>query len=277
MILVDPSHMLLKTSPVPDTLSDTVLSIDNEMRNILESSNRTDHDKAMAYQQALQRYLTKVGQVNRRGSNLIQTNQQKVTTFNQPTQTNNNPDTLPAQSDHNKILKLEDRLLESVPSTLTKKAKLLLDHIKETTDLTWNDRGEIISNGHPVEGSNLQDLVHETVRARKLQGDPPKGWNKFSSLLRASNVPLDLIGNKSRWNIVSDEPIENVKTPVSLVKTPVSHPHSKERKSRSDQRTTSKIREGVKSKSQNRLSIRKRKTPLFWEDYVPQDGGYPKK
>ena len=260
MILVDPSHMLLKTSPVPDTLSDTVLSIDNEMRNILESSSHTDHDKAMAYQQALQRYLTKVGQVNRRGSNLVQTKQQNVTSFNQPIQTDNNPDTLPAQSDHNKISKLEDRVLESVPSTLTKKAKLLLDHIRETTDLTWNERGEIISNGDPVEGSNLQDLVHETVRARKLQGDPPKGWNTFSSLLRASNVPLDLVGNKSRWNIASDEPIESVKTPVS-------HSYSKERKSRSDQRLTSKIREGVRSKSQNRSSNRVKRTPLFWADY----------
>ena len=171
---------------------------------------------------------------------------------------NNDQDTQPVQYDHGKILKLEDRLLESVPSTLTKKAKLLLDHIKETTDLTWNERGEIISNGHLVEGSNLQDLVHETVRARKLHGDPPKGWKTFSNFLRASNVPLDLIGNKSRWNTVSHDSIENVQTPES-------HPFS--RKSRTQQTTTSKIREGIKSKSPNRSSGRAKRTPLFWANY----------
>ena len=54
MILVDPAHMLLKTSPVPDTLSDRVLGLDDEIRQILESSNMSDHEKAKAYQQSLQ-------------------------------------------------------------------------------------------------------------------------------------------------------------------------------------------------------------------------------
>ena len=207
MILVDPSHMLLKTSPVPDTLSDTVLSIDDEIRNILESSNYTDHDKASAYQQALQRYLTRVGQVNKRGPNLFPTSQQKAIQESTPVQSGDNSDNVAdGKSDkgpdvnNEKILKLEERLIQSVPVTLSKKAKLLLGHIKDTTNLTWNERGEIISNGQPVAGSNLQDLVHETVRARKHLGDAPIGWDTFSRFLRTSNVPLDLIGNKSRWN-----------------------------------------------------------------------------
>ena len=50
MILVDPSHMMLKTSPVPDPLSDAVLDIDREMKSVLARTDMTDHDKALEYQ-----------------------------------------------------------------------------------------------------------------------------------------------------------------------------------------------------------------------------------
>ena len=263
MILVDPSHMLLKTSPVPDTLSDTVLSIDDEIRNILESSNYTDHDKAAAYQQALQRYLTRVGQVNRRGPNLFPTNQQKVTPENNPVRSDNNIDNVDdgesnkiADNNNEKLLKLEERLIQSVPVTLSKKAKLLLGHIKDTTNLKWNERGEIISNGQPVAGSNLQDLVHETVRARKHLGDAPTGWDTFSHFLRTSNVPQDLIGNKSRWNLNATSETDRSRTEERVT--------AKKRDSSSWPRQTSPIKSGQRGR---RRESSRQKEPFFWLSY----------
>ena len=52
MILVDPAHVMMKTNPVPDQLTESVLTIDDEMRNILNSRGMTDHDKLKAYQKA---------------------------------------------------------------------------------------------------------------------------------------------------------------------------------------------------------------------------------
>ena len=62
MILVDPAHMLLKTSPVPDTLSESVLSLDDEIKRVLDSTHLSEHDKASAYEQTLYRYLNKARQ-----------------------------------------------------------------------------------------------------------------------------------------------------------------------------------------------------------------------
>ena len=66
MILVDPSQMMLKTSPVPDPLSDAVLDIDREMKSVLARTDMTDRDKALEYQQTLNRYLMRVNQYNKR-------------------------------------------------------------------------------------------------------------------------------------------------------------------------------------------------------------------
>ena len=66
MVLVDPTHMLLKTSPVPDTLSDSVLSLDDEIKRVLESTSLSDHDKALNYEQVLNKYLNRVDHVNSR-------------------------------------------------------------------------------------------------------------------------------------------------------------------------------------------------------------------
>ena len=197
MILVDPAHMLLKTSPVPDILSETVLSLDDEIRQVLESQTLNEHDKASVYQQTLQKYLTKVNQSNTRAlqSQPYSNNtSRQISDLNVPKE-NNTPM-------EEKTVKFEKRVVDSLPKTLQKKGGVLLDHIKDTTDLTWNDRGELIVKGQTIGGSNVSDLIHEILRARKL-GYEPKGWSIFADSLRDSNVPIDLIGNKLRWDASS--------------------------------------------------------------------------
>ena len=200
MILVDPAHVMMKTNPVPDQLTESVLTIDDEMRNILNSRGMTDHDKLKAYQNALQKYLSKVGQLAARGP--IHSNSGVKPSANAPASVDTT------------LLKMENRVVESVPETLRKKARLLLDHLKETSDLVWNDRGEIELRGETVSGSNIADLVNETVRARKMS-DEPKGWSVFARALKESNVPQELIGNKTRWlNADNSSAPRDRKTPV---------------------------------------------------------------
>ena len=54
MVLVDPTQLYVKTTPVPDSMADSVLSLDGEIKQILDSSNASVHDKVLAYQQTLQ-------------------------------------------------------------------------------------------------------------------------------------------------------------------------------------------------------------------------------
>lgn len=207
MVLVDPTHMLLKTSPVPDTLSDSVLSLDDEIKRVL-SSSLSDHDKALTYEQVLHKYLNRVDQT-RQTQNHITPNQ----TVSLPVD--------PVKSDA-KTSKLEKRVIESLPKTLQKRGGVLLDHIKDTTDMTWNERGELIVKGQTLNGTNVSDLIHEILRSRKL-GHKPEGWSIFANALKESNIPMDLIGNKARWDSTDQDlskslSLESLSTPVNRKK-----------------------------------------------------------
>ena len=181
--------MLLKTSPVPDTLSDSVLSLDDEIKRVLESTSLSDHDKALNYEQVLNKYLNRVDHVNSRHIHTPRSLNQSVG--------------LPHQDPFEKTLKLEKRIVDSLPKTLQKKGGVLLDHIKETTDMTWNERGELVVQGQTLNGTNVSDLIHEILRSRKL-GIKPEGWSVFANSLKESNIPVDLIGNKARWDSTDD-------------------------------------------------------------------------
>ena len=191
MILVDPAHMLLKTSPVPDPLSDSVLSLDDKIKRILDAPNLSEHEMGLQYQQTVQKYLTRVGQANTRQWNR---NTLPTTSRTPHPQT---PSTEPSPTS-DKAVTLEKLIVGSLPKTLQNRGRLLLDYLKEATDLRWNDRGELISGGDTIKGSNVSDLIHETIRTRKL-GDEPIGWKTYSNALKQSNVPSDLILNKPRW------------------------------------------------------------------------------
>lgn len=93
---------------------------------------------------------------------------------------------------------LFDRIVDSVPTTMRRKAKLLLQMLEEHPDMSWNEQGRLEVQGKPIDGSNIIDLVNDVLRHRK--GSNPRGWEYFSSGLRDMNVPQEYIGNKQRWS-----------------------------------------------------------------------------
>ena len=91
----------------------------------------------------------------------------------------------------------QNHILESVPITMRRKAKLLLNVLKNHPHLSWDKQGIVSVDGKPISGSNIIDLVNDALRHRK--GFEPKGWESFFQGLREVNVPQDYIGNKKRW------------------------------------------------------------------------------
>ncbi len=188
MVLVDPTQMIVKTSPVPDPLSDSVLQLDTAMKHILENETMSEYDKLTAYQQTLHKYLKRVNQsTSRQWNNEFQSGIQTKTVPDQGITTNE------------KIIKLEKRVLDSLPKSLRGKGSVLIQHLKEATDLNWNDRGELTVDGDIVEGSNISDLIHETLRSRKTS-DTPRGWQRYIDTLVDSNVPREFLSNKARFD-----------------------------------------------------------------------------
>ena len=133
---------------------------------------------------------------------------------------------------------LHDQILQSVPKTMQRKAELLLGMIKNNNNLTWDEQGVVSYKGKRIHGSNIIDLINDTIRQRK--GVEPKGWETFSKALHESNIPQEVIGNPSRWKWMqtntSDVEESNRFTPKSVqksvrksLKTPYMRPEERER------------------------------------------------
>ncbi len=93
---------------------------------------------------------------------------------------------------------IEQETLESVPPRMQKKAKLIINRIKNSSDLQWTPKGELVYKGQVVENTNVSDLVNDMLRKRKHF--EPTGWQTFAQALKDTNVPQDLIGHQERWN-----------------------------------------------------------------------------
>ena len=199
MILVDPAQLMFKkANPIPDTLSDSAVSLDREMKEILDSNIIPLHEKVIAFQAVLQRYLNKVDQYQNREERSIFKGDIKERQHKAGFSKEREEEQEEEEEKEDKTIKLEKRVVESVPKSLQNKARLLIEHLKDTSDLGWNERGEITIRGEKIKNSNISDLVNTTLRSRKHE-EEPTGWKDFVSLVKESNVPINLIGNKTRW------------------------------------------------------------------------------
>jgi hypothetical protein len=86
----------------------------------------------------------------------------------------------------------EQTLLQSLPKIARRRGKLLLEHLKRKRQIQWNDNGELMANGSPVEGSNVTDLLHFFTRDRPSVV-PPKGAAELADLLQETNVPVEAV------------------------------------------------------------------------------------
>ena len=95
---------------------------------------------------------------------------------------------------------IENEILESVPKTMKAKVQLLLKKMKNSPDISWNEKGEL-KYKETVQGSNVVDLVNEVLSKRNYFNPP--GWETFGEALREANVPQNLIGHEDRWRYIT--------------------------------------------------------------------------
>lgn len=195
MMLVDPRWVdtSLQSLPLPDPLGQSLRELDNQMRIILERKDMTEHDKAQLYFQTLHRYMTRVNQYRDKPLGKVD--------IAQPQETNETASESTVSESADETSEIEKDVLKSVPFTLKKKATQLLHHLKQNTDLSWNERGEIVLHGQKVKNSNLIDLVNDVLRHRK-QSEQPIGWATFAEALSRTNVAQELIGHPDRWKSI---------------------------------------------------------------------------
>ena len=145
------------------------LSLDADMKHILERSDITDEEKVKLYEEALSRYT-----VFRRKS--MQT-----------------PTTSPKTDES--LMHFVDDIVTSAPKPLKGKAEQLARTVLK--GLKWSPRGELIVNDLPMSGTHVIDLVNDAIRSRKSFN--PRGRQQFVEAMSNINVPQNLIGNQNVW------------------------------------------------------------------------------
>lgn len=238
MLLIEPS--LLEKLKQPST-NDTPLSrLDLEMQNIL-NSNIEDRKKCTIYLQTLQRYLnfTKEDRqplhipiLNTVDENYLG-NESKVNNKNEKTESNNAVSSEASTKEVNfeensnaptKSFYTSKYILSLIPKTYLHKGKLLLEFVTlNNNKIIWDETGTVIINNQKVPGSNIVDLVNDTLRP--LKKSDPIGWEKFAEALKDIKVPLTYIGNPNRHEFISHlqaKKTDEITSADELFSTPVS-------------------------------------------------------
>ena len=138
MHLVDPKMMQpTKTAPV-NPIDRLIVTLDDDMKTVLDRRNLSEEKKVRQCNQILQRYLEY---------------HDHLKTPSPPKEAN--------------IVK-DDHIIRTVPVKFRAKAGNLLEHIKGEPTMHWNECGEFVHNGQVNKGSNIVDLVNDVVDNRNI-------------------------------------------------------------------------------------------------------------
>ena len=151
---------------ISDSPLNELTSLDREMKRILESKEPSDI-KAKQYAQILHTY-TGVR------SNIHRAEQEWSAPAEQ--QERSTPD-----------------ILTGLAKTYVNKGKLLMEAVGKNSDISWNNKNELLYKGSLIRGSNIIDLIHAYAKPTK---EEPLGWREFGRALHHHNVPQVAIANK---------------------------------------------------------------------------------
>ena len=87
----------------------------------------------------------------------------------------------------------EDRIIKSVPKAYQVRAKKLIWHLKDYTDVSWNANFEMVIDGKTLPGSDITVLVNDIIMNAKHEGDPV-GRKSLVEQLNKTEPPRGLVG-----------------------------------------------------------------------------------
>ena len=200
MALVEPRllerlqvHQQLTHLPMVKAMS----ALDRDMDDVLSHQDLTTDDKVKEYNQVLRRYVNyedKRKMVEQTPIQMQMVGSPEPTLTSPPSETTD---------------LIEQELIKSVPKTMKKKAELLVNRIRNSPNMRWTDKGELVYKDQVMPNTNVADLVNDTLRRRK--NFEPQGWQTFARALKETNVPQDLIGHQARWDWMQNPPLEGVR------------------------------------------------------------------
>ena len=194
MTLIEPRVLeMLQQRHLPHHLMDPDVkalgALDEKMHDVMNESDLSEEERVKLHNQNLRRYL--VYHARETEKPVLVKNVKRDQSSLSPT-----------EDEHLDVV--EKDILESVPQTMKTRAKRLVNKIKTSNRIGWNERGELVLDDQTLPNTNMVDLVNDVLRRRKTF--EPRGWRTFTRALQEENVPQDLIGHKERWEWMQGEP-----------------------------------------------------------------------
>jgi predicted component of type VI protein secretion system len=152
-------------------------AVERELDAVLNESNLTDREKWLKYTQIFDKFKKKLSEK----SKLLETNIKKEKTLVEKYPGN-------------------EKIIEDLRWIDKRKILQFLLHLK-STDISWNEAGEVIIRGENLSGSYINDLLEDAL---EYSGEDPLGWKEFHTELHRSNFPLSLIGNEERKEYIKN-------------------------------------------------------------------------
>lgn len=169
------------TASVSKLAGDTVSGLDREMYRLLNDKNINDHDKWDQYNQVLQRYLHFASQKRK-------PIQLPIIDLSDDVDGGRSAKLIPQSLVGN------EEILDTFTKTYKKDVKNFLKAIDGKKDLiSWDNDGVVYIEGDKIPHSNIIDLLHDVIRARK--STQPPGWKRLMHVLKEINIPNEFVTN----------------------------------------------------------------------------------
>ena len=166
-------------------LEGTTMQKDTQISDILQRDDVTDDEKQKLFNTYFERYL----ELRRQKETPVMKEERRAE---------------PQLSDAD--------VVESIPVTMRPRATTLLSRLEAKPGVvTWDKTGQVKIEGETIPGSNISDLVSDTMRSRKVFN--PTGAKEFFQALSKLNVLKDLVRNQNRWKEVLGETSGTMATP----------------------------------------------------------------
>ena len=156
LVLV-PEHMAeRRKKPLVPPLTAQVSEIDSDMHTLLERQDIPVDKQAKLYDQSLQRYLNFYDK---------RMNKPVKVSVAQPPTTEEKKEEEEEKKEEEKKDDMESDIIDNVPASMKSRARQLVRKLKSDQHIVgWNDQGHMMFKGRVIPGTNIIDLVNNSLR-----------------------------------------------------------------------------------------------------------------
>ena len=178
----------------------------NNMKNIWQRDDIPDDEKVKLYTKdlnSLQRIRESIKTPEKLATNDKNINDQDGKSLEKKTNENVSANEIHEEG------KVED-IIHTLPKTVRKDATQILRFMKSNPDkMTWNNEKELVYQGTVLHGSNIGDLLMDTLSNRKKTISPNLFRNTFSKGLNDITIPKEWIKNEKMKDLMEYQNKEN--------------------------------------------------------------------